>query len=119
LRGNLTKYCALAFGAIALMASAQAQAPALRPLGVGLEDIEYPYPVHYLDLTIEGQLLRMAYMDVAPAGVANGKTVVLFHGKSFAADYWARNRKTYGRWISRRRARPAWLRQICEAGHSL
>jgi hypothetical protein len=32
----------------------------LRPLGVGLEDIEYPYPVHYLDLTIEGQLLRMA-----------------------------------------------------------
>jgi hypothetical protein len=31
----------------------------LRPLGVGLEDIEY-HPVHYLDLTIEGQLLRMA-----------------------------------------------------------
>jgi len=60
LRGNLTEYCALAFGAIALMASAQAQAPALRPLSVGLEDIEYPYPVHYLDLTIEGQLLRMA-----------------------------------------------------------
>jgi hypothetical protein len=35
-----------AFGAIALMASARAQAPALRTLGVGLEDIEYPYPVH-------------------------------------------------------------------------
>ena len=94
MRGNLTKYCALAFGAIALMASAQAQAPALRPLSVGLEDIEYPYPVHYLDLTIEGQLLRMAYMDVAPAGVANGKTVVLFHGKSFAGDYWARYPET-------------------------
>jgi hypothetical protein len=28
----------------------------------------------------------MAYTDVAPAGVANGKTVVLAHGKS----YWAR-----------------------------
>jgi hypothetical protein len=37
--------------------------------------------VHYIDLTIEGQLLCMAYMDVAPAGAANGKTVVLFHGK--------------------------------------
>jgi pimeloyl-ACP methyl ester carboxylesterase len=90
MRGSITKYCALFFGAIALIASAQAQAPALRPLGIGLEDIEYPYPVHYFDLTIEGQLLRMAYMDVAPAGAANGKTVVLFHGKSFAGDYWAR-----------------------------
>jgi hypothetical protein len=90
MRGSLTKYCALFFGAIALIASAQAQAAALRPLGIGLEDIEYPYPVHYFDLTIEGQLQRMAYMDVAPAGAANGKTVVLFHGKSFAGDYWAR-----------------------------
>jgi pimeloyl-ACP methyl ester carboxylesterase len=90
MRGSLAKYCALVFGAIALITSAQAQAPALRPLGIGLEDIEYPYPVHYLDLTIEGQLLRMAYMDVAPAGAANSKTVVLFHGKSFAGDYWAR-----------------------------
>jgi pimeloyl-ACP methyl ester carboxylesterase len=90
MRGNLTKYCALVFGAIALIASAQAQAPALRPLGIGLEEIDYPYPVHYIDLTIEGQLLRMAYMDIAPAGAANGKTVMLFHGKSFAGDYWGR-----------------------------
>ena len=90
MRGSLAKCCALIFGAIASIASARAQASALRPLGIGLEGIEYPYPVHYLDLTIEGQLLRMAYMDVAPAGAANGKTVVLFHGKSFAGDYWAR-----------------------------
>jgi len=90
MRGNLTKYCALVFGAIALIASAKAQPPALRPLGIGLEDIDYPYPVHFFDLTIEGQLLRMAYMDVAPSGPANGKTVVLLHGKSFSGDYWAR-----------------------------
>src|SRR5271166_1138592 len=88
--GNLTKYCALVFGVIALIASAQAQAPALRPLGIGLGEIDYPYPVHYIDLTIEGQFLRMAYMDVAPAGAANGKTVALLHGKSFAGDYWGR-----------------------------
>ena len=62
MRGNVTKYCALVFGAIALIASAQAQAPASRPLGIGLEEIDYPYPMHYIDLTIEGQLLRMAYM---------------------------------------------------------
>ena len=90
MRGSLTKYRAFAFGAIALIASARAQAPALCPLGISLEGIAYPYPVHYFDLTIEGQLLRMAYMDVSPAGGANSKTVVLFHGKSFAGDYWAR-----------------------------
>jgi pimeloyl-ACP methyl ester carboxylesterase len=30
----------------------------------------------------------MAYMDVQPAQ-PNGRTVVLFHGKNFGADYWA------------------------------
>ncbi len=65
------------------------QRAVLPPLGIGLEGIEYPYPVHYLDLTIEGQPLRMAYMDVAPAATPNGKTVVLLHGKSFSGDYWA------------------------------
>ena len=90
MRGNLAKYCALAFGAIALIASAKAETPAVRPLGIGLEDVDYPYPVHFFDLTIEGQMLRMAYMDVAPSGPANGKTVVLLHGKSFSGDYWAR-----------------------------
>jgi pimeloyl-ACP methyl ester carboxylesterase len=90
MRGNLAKCCALVFGAIASIASAKAETPALRPLGIGLEDVEYPYPVHFFDLTIEGQMLRMAYMDVAPSGPANGKTVVLLHGKSFSGDYWAR-----------------------------
>jgi pimeloyl-ACP methyl ester carboxylesterase len=90
MRGNLAKYCALVFGAIALVASAKAETPALRPFGIGLEDVDYPYPVHFFDLTIEGQMLRMAYMDVAPSGPANGKTVVLLHGKSFSGDYWAR-----------------------------
>jgi hypothetical protein len=54
MRGNLAKYCALVFGAIALIASAKAETPALRPLGIGLEDIDYPYPVHLFDLTLEG-----------------------------------------------------------------
>jgi pimeloyl-ACP methyl ester carboxylesterase len=90
MRGNLAKCCALVFAATALIASAKAETPALRPLGIGLEDVEYPYPVHFFDLTIEGQMLRMAYMDVAPSGPANGKTVVLLHGKSFSGDYWAR-----------------------------
>src|SRR5258707_10527508 len=80
--------------AVALSGGAMAQtpaapSPALQPLGIGLEGIDLPYPVHHLDLTIEGQPLRMAYMDVAPAATPNGKTVVLLHGKSFSGDYWA------------------------------
>lgn len=69
--------------------SPASQPSALPPLGIGLEGIDYPYPVRYLDLTIEGQPLRMAYMDVAPAAAPNGKTVVLLHGKSFSGDYWS------------------------------
>lgn len=68
-----------------------AQPPAPQPvaaLGIGLEAVAYPYPVQYFDLTIEGQALRMAYMDVAPTANGNGKTVVLLHGKSFMGDYW-------------------------------
>jgi pimeloyl-ACP methyl ester carboxylesterase len=49
--------------------------------------IEYPYPVHYLHLTIENKPLQMAYMDVSPAE-KNGKTIILFHGKNFNGYYW-------------------------------
>lgn len=69
-------------------AAAPAPAPD-KPLGIGLEGIAYPYPVHFLDLTIQGQALRMAYMDIAPTGKSNGKVVVLLHGKGFSGAYWA------------------------------
>src|ERR1700756_4862438 len=68
--------------------TAPVQSAALPPLGIGLEGINYPYPVQYLDLDLEGQPVRMAYMDVPPAAAPNGKTVVLLHGKSFSGDYW-------------------------------
>ncbi len=41
--------------ALALFAPARSIADDITPLGIGLEDIDYPYPVHFLDLTIEGQ----------------------------------------------------------------
>ena len=37
---------------------------------------------------MEGQLVRMAYMDIPPSGTANGQTVVLLHGKNFGGYYW-------------------------------
>jgi pimeloyl-ACP methyl ester carboxylesterase len=74
---------------VAVAQTAPVQSAALPPLGIGLEGINYPYPVQYLDLTLEGQPVRMAYMDVPPAAAPNGKTIVLLHGKSFSGDYWS------------------------------
>jgi pimeloyl-ACP methyl ester carboxylesterase len=48
----------------------------------------YPYPVHFLPLTLEGEDLRLGYMDVASAGPPNGRTVVLLHGRNFPSSYW-------------------------------
>jgi pimeloyl-ACP methyl ester carboxylesterase len=57
-------------------------------LGIGLEEYEYPYPVHFLPLTSDLQPVSMAYMDVPPSKEPNGKTVVLFHGKAFGCYYF-------------------------------
>ncbi|MCE9668456.1 alpha/beta hydrolase [Myxococcus stipitatus] len=82
----------LALGAAALLlappALAQAPAPA-EPLGSTLDGFPSPHPVQLLPLTVEGQDVRMAYMDVKPTGRANGRTVVLLHGKNFFGAYWA------------------------------
>lgn len=58
------------------------------PLSISLEEYAYAYPVNYLPLVIEGQDLRMAYMDVLPSGGGNGKSVLLLHGKNFSGAYW-------------------------------
>lgn len=56
-------------------------------LSITLENVKYPYPVKYLPLKVEGQDIRMAYMDVSPAN-PNGKSIILFHGKNFGGYYW-------------------------------
>lgn len=58
------------------------------PLGLMLENYDYPYPVSYYDFNIENEPVRMAYMDVPPSGTPNGKTVMLLHGKNFFGAYW-------------------------------
>ena len=80
-------------GAAALLAlpfmSAHAAEPAPHePYGIGLEGFAYPYPVSMLPLVNDGEQVRMAYMDVAPAQ-PNGRTVVLLHGRNFPSSYWA------------------------------
>jgi len=53
------------------------------------ENIPYPYPVSFMPLTMYGQDVRMAYMDVPPEGQPNGRTVVLLHGMNFGGFYFA------------------------------
>src|ERR1700679_3507171 len=60
----------------------------IKPGSITYEDIAYPWPVKYLPLTLYGQDVRMAYMDVAPAGQPNGHTVVLLQGVNFGGFYF-------------------------------
>jgi pimeloyl-ACP methyl ester carboxylesterase len=80
----------LAVAAFSLFASPTfSTAEELQPLSISMEGYAYPYQVHLLPLNIEGQDLNMAYMDVHPEGKANGKTVLLLHGKNFFGKYWS------------------------------
>lgn len=70
-------------------AQAADREPANRePYGIGLEGFPYPYPVNLLPLVNDGEQLKMAYMDIAPAQ-PNGRVVVLLHGRNFPSSYWA------------------------------
>ena len=66
---------------------AWALAQEIKPLSITLEGYAYPYKVDFLPLHLEGQDVRMAYMDIMPAH-PNGKTVLLLHGKNFFGAYW-------------------------------
>jgi pimeloyl-ACP methyl ester carboxylesterase len=57
-------------------------------LSITLENVTYAHTIKFLPVQLEHQDLRLAYMDVAPIGKDNGKTVVLFHGKNFGGYYW-------------------------------
>ena len=64
-----------------------AEAPAhWGPVSINYEEIEYPYPVQYLELTRYGEKMRMAYMDVAARGQANGRIVLWQHGNNFTGE---------------------------------
>ena len=81
---NLCAAAALALlPLLAAPAAAQTQ-----PLGADLERFAYPYPVHWFETRSQGAPVRMAYLDVAPTGAANGETAVLLHGKNFCAATW-------------------------------
>lgn len=69
-----------------------AQTDKNKPLGLNLETVQYPYPVEYILLNIQGEDLKMAYMDVKPTKT-NGKTILLLHGKNFNGAYFEQTAK--------------------------
>ena len=58
------------------------------PISISLEEYEYPYPVEYMNFSVYGEDVRIAYMDVAPRGPSNGRTVILHHGGLYYGWYW-------------------------------
>ena len=90
---NYTRRAVIAT-AVAAIAAAQSQAPLpkaptdVKPGSITYDEVPYPYPVSYLPLTMYGQDVRMAYMDIPPAGQPNGRVVVLFHGMNFGGFYF-------------------------------
>lgn len=76
------------FTVILLLSPCAVEAEELKPLSITMESYDYPYQVDFLPLTIEGQDLRMAYMNVPPEGKDLGRAVLLLHGKNFFGAYW-------------------------------
>ncbi|PQZ93341.1 MULTISPECIES: alpha/beta fold hydrolase [Pseudomonas] len=56
--------------------------------GPELQGFAYPYPLKHFEFTSQGETLQMGYMDVPPSGQANGRSVVLMHGKNFCGATW-------------------------------
>ncbi|NCV86267.1 MAG: alpha/beta hydrolase [Oxalobacteraceae bacterium] len=55
--------------------------------GPELEGFDYPLPVQRYEFQSQRQQVHMAYLDAQPER-ANGRTVVLLHGKNFCAATW-------------------------------
>ncbi len=94
-------FLGVALAAMSLAAPILAQTPQVQPLkgpaeppanakpvSISLEDLPYPHPVSYLPLTMYGQDVRLAYMDVPPSGAPNDQAIVLMHGLNFFGEAW-------------------------------
>ncbi len=78
----------LLFVALSLaLSAASATADEGPAYGPELEGFEYPLPVQRFVFQSQRQQVQMAYLDAQPER-ANGRTIVLLHGKNFCAATW-------------------------------
>ncbi|MEP6727207.1 MAG: alpha/beta hydrolase [Bacteroidota bacterium] len=54
---------------------------------IAYTQVVYPYASQKFSIDIENKESYMSYMDVKPPA-ANGRTILLFHGKNFSGYYW-------------------------------
>ena len=92
---NLKIACLLSILTLSLSSSlfSQTSPPSAAPeawgaVSINMEEIEYPYPVNYFNFSVYGEDVRVAYMDVAPKGQSNGRTVIFHHGGLYYGWYW-------------------------------
>ena len=95
-----TRFVAILFGLSLVLCAARVAAqgssilppvptPAdIKPGSITCDECPYPYPSKYLTISVYSQDVRIAYMDVAPRGAANGHTVLLLHGNNFGGFYF-------------------------------
>ena len=82
---RMLKLCFVALSlALSSLAAAAAEGPAYGP---ELEGFDYPLPVQRFVFQSQRQQVQMAYLDAQPDR-ANGRTIVLLHGKNFCAATW-------------------------------
>lgn len=80
---------ASAIASISLAGAGSALAEQTPTFDGELSEFDYAYPVERFEFSSQGQEMQMAYLDVQPEdGSANGRTVVLLHGKNFCAGTW-------------------------------
>jgi pimeloyl-ACP methyl ester carboxylesterase len=60
----------------------------VKPGSLTCDECPYPYPSTYLGISVYGQDVRISYMDVAPQGAPNGRTVLVLHGNNFGGFYF-------------------------------
>ena len=86
----LTAIAVCAPGLVSAQSAPPPSAPAdWGPVSINLEEYAYPYPVEYMNFSVYGEDVRIAYMDVAPTGRANGRMVIFHHGGLYYSWYWA------------------------------
>jgi pimeloyl-ACP methyl ester carboxylesterase len=86
--GAVRRLCrVIATAAVALASPDAKAADSVRPLGVNLEQFEYPWAVETMAVRLGESEGQMAFMDVNP-DAPNGRTVVLLHGKNFCGATW-------------------------------
>ncbi len=74
----------IALASLLIAGSLPALAAETPRYGAELQGFDYPHEVKRFKFESQGVSLQMAYMDVQPEK-ANGRTVLLMHGKNFCA----------------------------------